>query len=148
MSDGDAILFGRAVLDIDKPGPANQAIAGVVIAQAERDDEFTAFLDEYATRNGNLNGAREDWTAYVTANPLFAAAANGQTTVRPRVQSWRQFMGYEERQRGGSQARTGSGARNAPAQTGRVVTARTPAEAQRLAPGTRYRTPDGQEYIR
>jgi hypothetical protein len=31
---------------------------------------------------------------------------------------------------------------------GGIVTARTPAEAQALAPGTRYRTPDGQEYVR
>lgn len=31
---------------------------------------------------------------------------------------------------------------------GGVVTARTPVEAQALPPGTRYRTPDGQEYVR
>lgn len=33
-------------------------------------------------------------------------------------------------------------------QGGGAVTVSTPAQAQALAPGTRYRTPDGQEYIR
>jgi hypothetical protein len=137
MSDKDVALYTRAVLDVDKPGPTNQALANVVIAQAERDAEYAAFLDEFATRNGNLNGAQEDWTAYVNANPLFDADADGMTTVRPRVTDWRTFMGYGERQRGGGgQARGG------------VVTVNTPAEAQALPPGTRYRTPQGQEYIR
>jgi hypothetical protein len=146
MSDGDAVLYGRAVLDIDKPGPANQALADVVIASAERDADYASFLDEYANLNGNLIGANEDWQAYVNANPLFASGTNGQTVRRParQIQSWRDFMGFGERQRGGSQARAGGGQ----SAGGGVVTARTPAEAQALRPGTRYRTPDGQEYVR
>jgi hypothetical protein len=45
--------------------------------------------------------------------------------------------------------RAGAGGQSAPAAaSGSVVTARTPAEAQALRPGTRYRTPDGQEYVR
>lgn len=36
----------------------------------------------------------------------------------------------------------------APAQAGGVVAVTTPAEAQALPPGTRYRTPEGREYIR
>ena len=39
------------------------------------------------------------------------------------------------------------GSAPAPSQGG-IVTARTPAEAQALPPGTRYRTPDGREYVR
>ena len=122
MSDGDAILYGRAVLDIDKPGPTNQALADVVIASAERDADYASFLDEYANRNGNLIGANEDWQAYVNANPLFAAGANGQTTRRPArsIQPWRDFMGFGERQRGGSQSRAG-GNQPAPAAPGRAT---------------------------
>lgn len=122
MSDGDAILFGRAVLDIDKPGPTNQALADVIIASAERDADYASFLDEYANLNGNLIGANEDWQAYVNANPLFAAGANGQTTRRPArlIQSWRDFMGFGERQRGGSQSRAG-GNQPAPAAPPRVA---------------------------
>lgn len=41
--------------------------------------------------------------------------------------------------------RTGSAGQAAP---GGVVTVNSPAEAQALPPGTRYRTPQGQEYIR
>lgn len=40
-----------------------------------------------------------------------------------------------------------AGAPSAPA-AGAAVAVKTPAEAQKLAPGTRYRTPDGTEYVR
>ena len=101
MSDGDARLYGRAVLDIDKPGPTNQAMANVVIAQAQRDTDYASFLDEYALRNGNLAGSNEDWQAYVNANPLFEERG-GNTAIRQGVQPWRKFMGWGERQRGGA----------------------------------------------
>jgi hypothetical protein len=122
MSDGDAVLYGRAVLDVDKPGPTNQALADVVIAGAERDADYASFLDEYAIRNGNLVGANEDWQAYVNANPLFASGPNGQTVRRParQIQPWRDFMGFGERQRGGSQSRAGGG-QSAPASAGRAT---------------------------
>lgn len=135
MSDKDIALYGRAVLDIDKPGPTNQAMANVVVAQAERDADYAAFLDEYATRNGNLNGAQEDWTAYANANPLFDER-NGNTVVRPRVQPWRTFMGWGERQRGGSGGAQGG--------SGQPVRVNSPQEAQALPSGTLFTTPDGQ----
>lgn len=135
MSDKDIALYGRAVLDIDKPGPTNQAMANVVVAQAERDADYAAFLDEYATRNGNLNGAQEDWTAYANANPLFDER-NGNTVVRPQVQPWRTFMGWGERQRGGSGGAQGG--------SGQPVRVNSPQEAQALPSGTLFTTPDGQ----
>ena len=46
------------------------------------------------------------------------------------------------------QRREGGGQPAAAAPAPSVVTVRTPAEAQVLRPGTRYRTPDGQEYVR
>jgi hypothetical protein len=52
---------------------------------------------------------------------------------------------YNE-QFGASPVGGGQAAASAPASS--VVTVRTPAEAQALRPGTRYRTPDGQEYVR
>lgn len=137
-SDRDISLYARAVLDVDKPGPVNQAMASVIQAQAQRDADYAAFLDEYASQNGNLNGAQEDWQAYANANPLFTTGANGLTAVVPEIQPWREFMGYGERQRGG---RGGQ-------QSGGVVTVSSPAQAAALPPGTRYRTPQGQEYIR
>lgn len=136
MSDGDAKLYGRAVVDIDKPGPANKAIAGVVIAQADRDADYASFIDEYATRNGNLNGALEDWTAYVNANPLFEER-NGNTAVRSSVQPWRTFMGWGERQRGGTGGAQGGAA-------GQPVRVNSPQEARALPSGTLFTTPDGQ----
>lgn len=46
------------------------------------------------------------------------------------------------------QRREGGGQPAAAAPAPSVLTVRTPAEAQALRPGTRYRTPDGQEYVR
>jgi hypothetical protein len=147
MSDGDAVLYGRAVLDVDKPGPANQALADVVIASAERDADYASFLDEYANLNGNLVGANEDWQAYVNANPLFSSGANGQTVRRParEIQPWRDFMGFGERQRGGAQARARGGqpaAAAAPAQ-GQPVRIYNDDDYARLPSGATFQGPDG-----
>jgi hypothetical protein len=122
MSDKDIALYGRAQIGIGRPGPANQAIAEAAIAQSERDIEYSAFLDEYAQRNGNIIGSTEDWQAYVNANPLLEEGPNGLIQLRPRdqVQSWRDFMGFGERQRGGSQSRAG-GNQPAPAAPGRAT---------------------------
>jgi hypothetical protein len=122
MSDKDIVLYGRAQIGIGRPGPSNQAIAEAAIAQSERDIEYSAFLDEYAQRNGNIIGSTEDWQAYVNANPLLQEGADGLIQLRPRsqVQSWRDFMGYGERQRGGSQSRAG-GNQPAPAAVGRAT---------------------------
>ena len=140
-SDFDMRLFERAQIGIDRPGPANQAIAEALIAQLERDIEYSAFLDEYSQRNGNLLGSTEDWQAYVNANPLLQEGANGLIQRRPRnqVQSWRDFMGYGERQRGGSQSRGGG---NQPAPTG-PVRIQNDAEYARLPSGTNFIGPDG-----
>lgn len=108
MSDKDAVMYKQAVVDIDKPGPTNQALANVVVAASERDIDYASFLEEYAQRNGNLLGANEDWQSYVNANPLFVDGRGGNTQVNPRLnKDWRGFMGWEERTRGSS-ARGGS----------------------------------------
>lgn len=103
MSDRDVLLYGRAQIGLDRPGPANEAIANAAMAQAQRDIEYSAFLDEYAQRNGNLLGAGEDWQAYVNANPLLEEGPNGLIRLRPQgqVQEWRDFFGWGPRQRGG-----------------------------------------------
>lgn len=126
MSDRDVALYREAVIGVQNPGPTNAALARVITAQARRDSEYAAFLDEYATRNGSIAGATEDWDAYVNANPLFERGGEGNTRVRPNVQSWRQFMGYGERQRGG-------GASSAPASSSAPAAPRVrfqPTEAQ------------------
>lgn len=140
-SDFDMRLFERAQIGINRPGPTNQAIAEALIAQSERDIEYSAFLDEYSQRNGNLLGSTEDWQAYVNANPLLQEGANGLIQLRPRdqVQSWRDFMGYGERQRGGSQSRAGGGQA---APTG-LVRIQNDAEYARLPSGTNFIGPDG-----
>jgi hypothetical protein len=146
MSDKDIALYGRAQIGIGRPGPANQAIAEAAIAQSERDIEYSAFLDEYAQRNGNIVGSTEDWQAYVNAYPLLQEGEDGLIELRPRsqIQSWRDFMGFGERQRGGSQSRAGGGqpARSAP---NRPL---SPQEAAALPPGTRFIGTDGVERVR
>ena len=149
MSDKDIVLYGRAQIGIGRPGPANQAIANAAIAQAERDIEYSEFLDAYAEMNGNIVGSTEDWQAYVNANPLLEEGPNGLIRRRPtsQITPWREFMGFGERQRGGGRSRAGGGQQAAPS-GGAPVTVQTPAQAQALRPGTRYRTPDGREYVR
>lgn len=62
-SDRDLALFLKAVPNIDRPGPANAAIAADMSATAKRRAERAAFLDRWAAERGTLIGAEEAWAA-------------------------------------------------------------------------------------
>lgn len=126
MSDRDVEMYRAATLSIDKPGPTNQALGGVLKAGSQRQGDYAAFLDFYAQRNGTLLGAEEAWGSYANANPLFDKGKTG-TTIR-KVTPWRQWFGV-----GGPGGRPAQG----PAQRGGQVRAQpaparaAPAQGQR-----------------
>jgi len=90
--------------------------------------------DQDAIREARALLSNVDNKDYVMAR-LPTVIANNE-----RLRTGRERL-LRERRPGGGQP-----AASAPASS--VVTVRTPAEAQALRPGTRYRTPDGQEYVR
>lgn len=67
-SDRDLALYLKAVPNIDRPGPANAAIAKDMSATAVRRTARAAFLDRYAQTHGTLMGAdkafAEFWSTY------------------------------------------------------------------------------------
>lgn len=91
MSDRDLELYKAATVGLDKPGDTNVAIAKVIDAGTRRAQDQSAFMDEWAKRNGSLGGAQEAWSSYSEANPLFDAGPKG-TTVR-KVEPWRAWFG-------------------------------------------------------
>lgn len=62
-SDRDLAMFLKAVPNVDRPGPANAAIAKDMQGMASKRRERAIFLDNYARQNGTLVGAEEAYQA-------------------------------------------------------------------------------------
>ncbi len=62
-SDRDLGLYLKAVPNIDRPGPANEAIAQDMTATARERADRAAFLDSFAQQNGTLMGAEQAYRA-------------------------------------------------------------------------------------
>lgn len=93
MSDKDVEMYKSATVGTNKLGPTNQAIGGVIDAGTRRQADYSAFMEEWARRNGGLIGAREAWDSYANDNPLFDTGPKG--TVVRKTQPWRQWFGLE-----------------------------------------------------
>lgn len=73
-SDRDLSLFLQAVPGMDRPGPANAAIAKQARADAKRRQDYAAFLDRWASEKGTLLGAEEAWQNQQRQPNAFAPA--------------------------------------------------------------------------
>ncbi|WP_332763906.1 hypothetical protein [Phenylobacterium sp.] len=93
MSDRDVQMYRASVVGLDKVGPTNSALSGVIEAGARRTSDYTAFKNEWARRHNTLVGSQEAWDDYAEANPLFEAGETG-TKVR-KATPWRQYFGLE-----------------------------------------------------
>jgi hypothetical protein len=93
MSNKDVDMYRAAELSIEKPGPTNQAMAGVMAAGARRQSDYASFLDFYIQRRGSLLGSEEAWASYAEANPLFEKGKTG--TIVRKTTPWRQWFGAE-----------------------------------------------------
>lgn len=93
-------------------------------------------------------GVQTDQDA-IRALDLILSSAGDERVVRQSVQRFvTAATATQQVLRRDIDRRSGQGAPGAPAAAGQVVSVSTPAQALALSPGTRYRTPDGQEYIR
>jgi hypothetical protein len=81
-SDRDLALYLKAVPNIDRPGPANAAIAKDMSATAVRRTARAAFLDRYAKTNGSLIGAdkafADFWADYSKKTRPASGASNAK----------------------------------------------------------------------
>lgn len=132
-SDRDVAMFQSATVGIRKPGPANTAVGRALVAAADRQGGYVAFLEDYAKKNGSLLGAQEEWDAYAAANPMFDEDGQGNLIVR-KQQPWREFFG---------ESAPGS-ARATPSRDQRL----SPEEAAKLPPGTSFVGLDGVPRVR
>lgn len=99
MSDRDVEMYRSSTVGIDKPGPANQALAKVIDAGARRQSDYSAFLDEWIKNKKTTLGAQEAWASYAEANPLFEKGDKG-TEILPTT-NWRDWFGLSSPVRGG-----------------------------------------------
>jgi len=91
FTDADAKLEAEAGLSLQKYGNANRSTAFVMQAGAKRRQDYSAFLEYWARRNGSILGATEAWDAYADANRLYDVGKDG-TTVR-QTTPWRDWFG-------------------------------------------------------
>lgn len=125
-SDRDIEMFRGATVGVGNPGETNRRTAEAAMAAARRVQAHAQFMEWYASTNGNLDGAQEQWDDYADANPLFQAGPNGALTV-PRQQPWRQYFGIAAAPRGGPRRAAGQPApAPAPRATAPQRPARTP----------------------
>lgn len=94
MSDSDAAMYRAATVSLDKPTQTNQNIAKVIDAGSRRASDYSAFMDEWAKRKGNIVGGQEAWQAYADANPLFKDGGKGGTQINPWT-PWRKWFGVD-----------------------------------------------------
>lgn len=115
-SDRDVAMFQSATVGLNKPGDANQSVANAIVAASKRQQDYVAFLENYAKTNGSLLGAQEDWDAYAAANPMFAEGGKGVLQVN-KTTPWREFFGEAKAAPAGAPARRPAAAPSAaPAQ--------------------------------
>lgn len=91
-SDRDVAMFQSATVGVGKLGPANQSVAAALRAAAKRQQDYVAYLEDYARKNGSLLGAQEEWDAYASANPMFDDQGTGVLKLNPTT-PWRQYFG-------------------------------------------------------
>lgn len=92
-SDRDVAMFKEATVGLDKPLAANQAIAAAGKAIATRHNDYVAYMEAYAKKNGNLLGAQEGWNTYTDKNPLYGDDLNEHgIPVVKKVTPWRQVF--------------------------------------------------------
>lgn len=91
-SDRDIAMFQSATVGIGKPGPANQSVAVAMRAATKRQQDYVAYLEDYARKNGSLLGAQEEWDAYAAANPMFNDQGSGVLKLN-KTTPWREYFG-------------------------------------------------------
>lgn len=132
-SDRDLGLYLKAVPNIDRPGPANEAIAQDMTATARERASRATFLDSFAQQNGTLMGAEQAYRARQGANAVGEAKP-----VKP--------MAVPKPARSAYEAGVSSGRFDTKAKIGteaRPYVARDMATANRLPKGTYVILPNG-----
>lgn len=129
-SDRDLALFQQAVPSRKNAATTNSAIIERARAEAVRRQQYADFLDEYAAKNGTLNGAEKAFRAVVglgTRDIPFDAQAAGDRSQLPRGAYYRDPEGNLRRNDNGARgnpivSRPGA---NAPKMTGKAATGGT-----------------------
>lgn len=125
-SDFDAKMFQTATVGRTKNPVTNEAIARGYAAASQLMEERAAFMRDYLTVNGHLDGAQNYWRKYVEANPIFDRRSTADNMmINERRQGYREFF-----------SNTREGVPAAPASPGTPRPA-APAARPAAAPATR-----------
>lgn len=93
ITDLEMAMFREAVPNLSQTPEANAMIAQVMQAGAARVQTRAAFFENWARKNGSLEGAQEVWTEYMRDNPIIERAQSGELSIRPEGE----WIGYLNR---------------------------------------------------
>lgn len=148
-SDRDLALYAQAVPGVDRDPKANNAIIERSRAEAVRRQQYADFLDEYARKNGTLNGAEKAFRGMIglgTEQNPYKADQAGDRSQLPRGAYYDSPEGMRRNDNG---SRGNPIIRPRTASSGsQPVRVKTAEEAMRLSPGTVFLTPDGRRKVR
>lgn len=77
VTDQEMALFRSAVPGLGRSPAANQMMADILAAGAQRVQTRFKFMEEYASRNGSLEGSKAAWDRYMQENPLMERGDSG-----------------------------------------------------------------------
>ncbi len=77
ITDREMGMFKAAVPNLNQTQEGNTSIAQVMKAGAARIQARAAFFENWARKNGSLEGAQEVWSEYMRDNPLITEDGNG-----------------------------------------------------------------------
>lgn len=83
ITEAEMALFRAAVANSNNTPDGNRLLAKMMRAGAQRAQTQAAFMEEWASRRGSLEGAQRAWGDYIRNNPILRQAENGGVVVAP-----------------------------------------------------------------
>lgn len=81
-SDKDVAMFKAATVGLDKDKPVNDSIVNSYRSLLERERDRADFLNQYTARGATIAQAKNEWSKYANANPIFDPNAKDGELVR------------------------------------------------------------------
>ena len=140
MSDADIVMYKNSVPNINNTKEGNILIAQRQAAGAKRIDDHALFMRQFlAEYPGKMNDAKLMWNQYSRAFPVYKPDGS----VNPNPPDPFAWAASKMEAKGGAPA--GGGQQGGGSSLPRI---NSPAERDRLPPGTQYIAPDGSVRVR
>lgn len=92
-SNFDAQMFQNALFGANAPEETNKSVIAFTKAQASDELNKQAFMSDYLTANGHLNGADKSWQEYLDNNPIFDPESPTKPVLNSKRKTYQEYFG-------------------------------------------------------